>query len=188
VKPTNLSKPRATNVPSPACPGQPASGEQPFPHPARRSSPRANRILLVDDDPSVRHSLTDVLLTEGYVVVPAENGQQAIHLANQLAVELVLLDLNMPVMSGWDTFERLTREHPLLPIIIITARPNQVFTSLSAGAAALLEKPMDVPMLLRAIKHVLAETAGQRLARLIGKHGHFHYRPAPANRVDKPAD
>ena len=87
----------------------------------------------------------------------------------------------MPVKNGWDTFEQLTREHPLLPIIIVTARPNQLFTALNAGAGALLEKPMDIPMLLRTMENLLVETIGQRLARLAGKKTKFHYRPATAS-------
>ena len=126
----------------------------------------------------VRESLQDVLTAESYVVIPAENGQQALELAHALKVDLVLLDLNMPVKNGWDTFEQLTREHPTLPIIIITARANQVFTALSAGAGALLEKPMDIPTLLYTMKALLAEPAEQRLARLVGKHTEFHYEPA----------
>lgn len=140
--------------------------------------PLQKRILLVDDDPTVRNSLNDVLVAEGYFVIPAENGQQALDFANQVPVGLVLLDLNMPVKNGWDTFERLTAEHPLIPVIIITARPNQLFTALSAGAGALLEKPMDIPMLLRAMGKLLAETAERRLARLTGKETEFYYRPA----------
>src|SRR5215510_5476140 len=89
-----------------------------------RSSARGNRILLVDDDPTVRESLQDVLTAEGYVVTPAENGQQALELAKALTVDIALLDLNMPVRNGWDTFEQLTRERPTLPVIIITARAN----------------------------------------------------------------
>jgi CheY-like chemotaxis protein len=92
----------------------------------------------------------------------------------------VLLDLNMPVKNGWDTFEQLTREHPLLPIIIATARPNQLFTALSAGAGALLEKPMDIPTLLQTMEKLLAESAEQRLARLAGKETVFHYQSAKA--------
>ena len=148
----------------------------------------APSLLLVDDDPTVRDSLNNVLVAEGYVVIPAENGQQALDLANQVPVDLVLLDLNMPVKNGWDTFERLTAEHPLLPIIIITARPNQLFTAVSAGAGALLEKPMDIPTLLRAMEKLLAETAEQRLARLAGKETEFHYKPATAvQERDRPA-
>ena len=132
----------------------------------------------MDDDSTVRDSLNDVLVGEGYCVIPAENGQQALDLVEQSSVDLVLLDLNMPVKNGWDTFEQLTREHPLIPVVIATARPNQLFTALNAGAGALLEKPMDIPMLLRTMENLLVETIGQRLARLSGKKTKFHYRPA----------
>ena len=66
------------------------------------SSRSGKRILLVDDDPTVRDSLNDVLAAEGYVVIPAENGQQALALANHSSIDLVMLDLNMPVKNGWD--------------------------------------------------------------------------------------
>jgi len=142
------------------------------------SSRSRKYILLVDDDPAVRDSLTDVLAAEGFFVIPAENGQQAIDLANKSPVDLVLLDLNMPVKNGWDTFERLTAEHPLIPIIIATARPNQLFTALNAGVGALMEKPMDIPTLLRTMEELLVETCEQRLARLAGRITEFHYKPA----------
>jgi len=143
----------------------------------------SKRILVVDDDPGVRTSLGDVLLTEGYAVFPAKDGQQAVELARSTEVDLVLLDLNMPVKNGWDTFEQLTREHPLVPIIIVTARPNQFFTALAAGAGALMEKPMDIPTLLRTIKRLLSEPPETRLARLAGRETDFHYfaaRKSPA--------
>jgi len=140
--------------------------------------PRGHLILLVDDDSTVRDSLRDVLQTEGYVVTTAENGQQAVELAAQQPFDLVLLDLNMPVRNGWDTFEQFTREHPILPIIIITARPNQVFTAVSAGAGALLEKPMEMATLLRTMQSLLTEAPEQRLARLVGQNSEFHYQPS----------
>src|SRR6266568_974461 len=147
---------------------------------ARSTNRRAKRILLVDDDSTVRDSLNDVLQSEGYLVIPAENGQQALDLANKSSVDLVLLDLNMPVKNGWDTFEQLTRDHPLIPIIIVTARPNQLFTAINAGVGALLEKPMDIPMLLRTMEKLLVETTEQRLARLAGIETEFHYQAATA--------
>jgi DNA-binding response OmpR family regulator len=149
---------------------------------------RGKQILLVDDDATVRGSLSEVLVAEGYQVVPAENGEQAIDLANRSPMDLVLLDLNMPVKNGWDTFEELTREHPIVPIIIITARSNQVFTAVSAGAGALLEKPMDIETLLEAIKKLLAESPDQRLARLAGKNADFDYKPATEISELTPAD
>lgn len=139
---------------------------------------RGKRILLTDDDPGVRGSLSAVLVSEGYVVIPASDGQQALELAASTEVDLVLLDLNMPRMNGWDTFERLTAEHPLLPVIIVTARPNQLFTAVGAGVGALLEKPMDIPVLLRTIQRLLAESVETRLARIAGQETDFHYSAA----------
>jgi DNA-binding response OmpR family regulator len=167
-KPVALPSPQASPVESSPAP----------------SSPRA-RILLVDDDPGVCGSLGDVLLSEGYAVIPANDGQQALELAASNPVDLVLLDLNMPRKNGWDTFERLSAEHPLVPVIIVTARPNQLFTALGAGVGALLEKPMDIKMLMHTIARLLAEPVEQRLARLAGQHTEFHY--AAASKEDAPA-
>ena len=102
--------------------------------------------------------------------------------------DLVLLDLNLPLQDGWDTLERLTTENPLLPVIIITARPNQIFPALAAGAGALMEKPLDLPKLLRTIRDLLAEPAASQSARMAGKAAEFHYlppkRPEPVARGD----
>lgn len=169
---------RSTNRPR-----QPASSSSSAASPASANARPDKHILLVDDDSTVRDSLNDVLVAEGYVVTQAADGQQALDLADRLPVDLALLDLNMPVKNGWDTFERLSAKLPLTPIIIITARPNQLFTAVSAGAGALLEKPMDMPMLLRTMEKLLAEPAEQRLARLVGKKTEFHYQPATARHV-----
>ena len=182
MKPPKSSKTTTPQAGSTNRPGQPAPLREPAAQPSPGSRRPGKRILLVDDDPTVRDSLNDVLVAEGYFVIPVENGQQALDLANPLPVDLVLLDLNMPVKNGWDTFERFTADHPLIPIIIITARPNQLFTAVSAGAGALLEKPMDIPTLLRTMEMLLAETAEQRLPRLVGKKTDFHYKPATARR------
>ncbi len=167
---------RSTNRPGPSTPQRQPVGDS-----STRGSHSGKRILLVDDDPTVRESLNNLLVAEGYSVIPAENGQHALDLASQSSVDLVLLDLNMPVMNGWDTFERLTAEHPLIPIIIATARPNQLFMALNAGVGALLEKPMDIPTLLQTMKNLLAESAEQRLARLAGEKAEFFYKPATAD-------
>jgi len=138
------------------------------------------QILLADDDPGVRESLAAALRSDGFQVLPARNGQEALNLAASIPVDLVMLDLNMPVKNGWDTFERLTTQNPLLPIVIITARPNQLFTALAAGAGALIEKPPDIPNLLKTVNSLLQETAEVRLGRLAGQaNGFFHHAPCP---------
>jgi len=123
-------------------------------------------LLLVDDDASVVSALSNVLTCEGYNVVSAGNGAHALAVLHHQAVDAVLLDLNMPVMAGWDTFERLSAVAPHVPVLIITGRPDQRPVTEAAGAAALLEKPLDIPCLLETLRTVVAASADQRLGRL----------------------
>jgi CheY-like chemotaxis protein len=134
-----------------------------------------NRILLVDDDPGVRGSLAEVLVGEGYEVALASNGAEALQCFQGPPIGLILLDLNMPGQSGWDLFDPLTSQHPHIPVVIITARPNQLFTALAAGAGALLEKPLDIPQLLHTLRKLLAEPVEINLARLAARGTDFHF-------------
>jgi CheY-like chemotaxis protein len=123
----------------------------------------------------VREMIGRVLADENYHVLSAANGFEAIDLVSTHFIDLVLLDLNMPGKGGWDTFERITAENPNLAVIIITAKPNQLFTSLAAGVGALLEKPLDFPLLLKTVSDLLNEPPEQRLARLTGEATILHY-------------
>ena len=106
------------------------------------------RILLVDDDRSIRESLSKILRAENYEVVLGENGQEAIEKHGAERIDLLILDLNPDtsgVKNGWTTLERLVGIKPLLPVVIITGRSNQRAQAEAAGADALMEKPLDVP-------------------------------------------
>jgi CheY-like chemotaxis protein len=127
------------------------------------------KILLVDDDEEVLAALDGALASEGYEVIVAKNGREAIERFHQGHVDIVLLDLNMPIKGGWETFERLATIHPLLPVIVITARPDQYPLAVAAGVGALMEKPLDVPLLLHAIEDLLAAPVEKRLFRLTHK-------------------
>ena len=160
--------------PSASKPPQPRREPAPAP-----PSPPGARLLVVDDDPSVREMLGRVLEEEGYQVRLAENGEVALRLVTHEPIDLVLLDLNMPIKGGWDTFERLTGRDPLVPVIIITARPNQLFTAAASGVGALLEKPLDFPHLLGTVNRLLKESVDSRLARITGRSARFEYIPSP---------
>jgi len=101
-------------------------------------------------------------------------------LAEATDVDLVLLDLNLSGTDGWNVYERLTAGHPVVPIVIITGRSNQLFTSLAAGAGGLVEKPIDPEKLLEIVRALLNEPKETRLARLAGKPTEFHYAEKPA--------
>ena len=138
--------------------------------------PSRYKILVADDDASVRQMLGRLLSGEGYQVTEAADGAQALQIVAQEPIDLVLLDLNMPNKNGWDTFERLSNDNPLLRIIIITARPNQLFTAAGAGVGALMEKPLDFPRLLQTIQVLLTENPEDHLARLVGRRAVYYHR------------
>ncbi len=114
------------------------------------------RLLLVDDDPAVRESLSRVLVTEQYDVMAVASGSEALALLGQQGADLVLLDLNMPGMNGWQVLQKMLSCEPELPVIIITAQPQQTATATASGASALCEKPIDFPCLLTMIKTLIA--------------------------------
>ncbi len=115
------------------------------------------RILLVDDERSIRESLSKILGAENYEVVLAENGHEAIEKHGAQRIDLLILDLNMPVKNGWDTLDWLVKIDPVLPVVIITGRSNQRALAETAGADALMEKPLDVPLLLQTIRELMDE-------------------------------
>jgi CheY-like chemotaxis protein len=127
------------------------------------------KILLADDDQEVLAALSAALASEGYNVIVAKNGREAIELFRTGHFDIALLDLSMPVKDGWEAFERLTTIHPLLQVIVITARPDQYPLAVAAGVAALMEKPLDLPLLLQTIDEFLVEPVETRLSRLTGR-------------------
>jgi two-component system alkaline phosphatase synthesis response regulator PhoP len=133
------------------------------------------KILVVDDDTAVRESLINALSYEDYLPLGAANGDEALRMIDAEKPDLVLLDINMPGKNGWDVFEHILRKHPLLAVIILTARPNQLFTSLGAGVGALIEKPFDFFKLLEIIRELLSEPVEERVARLAGHASSFQY-------------
>ncbi|MEI2726210.1 MAG: response regulator [Verrucomicrobiota bacterium] len=124
------------------------------------------RILVADDDATVRAGLVAVLELEGFVVDEAQNGIEAVKHAVEHKLDLVLLDLNMPRWDGWTAFTQLDRVLPLLPVIVITARPNQYQKAIRLGVDAFMEKPLDFPTLLEAIAKLIQEEPAKHIQRI----------------------
>lgn len=125
------------------------------------------RILVVDDDARVRDGVTAVLESEGYEVFGAADGLAAVVSAKTHQPDLVVLDLNMPQMDGWTTFATLDRERPLVPVIVITARPHQYAEAVRLGVDAFMEKPLNFAVLLDAIRDLTRDCRSPRTRRAI---------------------
>jgi DNA-binding NtrC family response regulator len=129
-----------------------------------------SKVLLVDDDLSILESLGRALRSEYYEVLVACTGREALELLCDREIDLVLLDLKLPDIHGWDTFDQMMALNPFLPIIIITAEPNQQPMATKVGAASILQKPLALPSLLELMKRALSETVEVRRRR-IANHG-----------------
>lgn len=125
-----------------------------------------HRVLIADDDHVVRGSLAAVLISEGYLVDEARDGFEAVTRSVQQPPDLVLLDLNMPHCDGWTAFTQLDRIKPLLPVIVITARPNQYENAVRLGVDAFMEKPLNIAVLVRAIKRFTLEDNHRHMRRI----------------------
>jgi CheY-like chemotaxis protein len=106
-------------------------------------------VLVVDDDRAIRESLGDVLSAEGYRVLFAENGAQALEVLRASRPTVVLLDLMMPVMSGWEVLDEMQSTDDLsrIPVVVVSAM-------CAPGAAAFIEKPVDLRRLLRVVGEI----------------------------------
>ncbi|WP_342045781.1 response regulator transcription factor [Bacillus sp. OTU530] len=113
-------------------------------------------ILLVDDEPRMLDLLSLYLIPRGYHCIKATSGQQAISLLEQKSFRLVLLDVMMPKMDGWETCRRI-REFSSVPIIMVTARNQMpdIVQGLKQGADDYITKPFHEEELLARIEAIL---------------------------------
>jgi DNA-binding NtrC family response regulator len=101
------------------------------------------RILVVDDDPNLRKTLADVLRVKGFEVELAESGAEAVAAAEHALVNVVLIDLRLPDMSGIEVMERINLAQPLTEAIILTghAALDSAIDATNKGAFSYLLKP-----------------------------------------------
>ena len=114
-------------------------------------------ILIVDDEPSIVQSLSGLLADEGFEVITASNGYEALKTIDAESPDLVLLDIWMPGIDGIETLKEIKKNHAVLPVIIITGHGN-VETAVKAtklGAYDLIEKPLNIDKVIVAINNAL---------------------------------
>ncbi len=114
-------------------------------------------VLIVDDNDDIREVLEMVLEQEGYVVSQACNGHEALNMAARAMPDLILLDMKMPVMNGWEFAAALRRAHPLrAPIVVLSAAEDARRRAAEIGAQGWVGKPFDLNDLLAAVRRNLA--------------------------------
>jgi DNA-binding response OmpR family regulator len=112
------------------------------------------KILTIEDDPAITTFLNMLLTIYEMQVVVANDGATGIQLARTESPDLILLDLMMPVLDGWEVCHAI-RSFSQVPIIVVSAVSNreQINSALSAGANAFMEKPISIEELVAQIRH-----------------------------------
>lgn len=123
----------------------------------------AKKILIADDEPNIVISLEFLMEQSGFEVKVANNGDDALRLAREFAPDLVLLDVMMPRLSGFDVCQKLRADPDLqkIKIIMLTAkgRDTEVAKGLALGADAYVTKPFATKDLLAKVREMLGETS-----------------------------
>lgn len=131
------------------------------------TDPGKKKVLVIDDDSSIRALVMLMMRQCAVKVFDARNGQEGIRVAELIHPQLVLLDLNMPILNGLAVVKHL-RSHPsevlrTVPIVLFTASPEkQQEEALAAGATAVLGKPCPKSLLLQFVEMYLGPVCGGR--------------------------
>ncbi len=119
------------------------------------------KVLVVDDDPVVRKSFDRVLSSQGYAVITAENGEEALRKLNDEKYDLVYTDIRMPGMSGLEVAEQVRARKPWTPVVIITGYGNDAAEARgkAAGISGFLHKPLSPEMIEESARDAIAVPA-----------------------------
>lgn len=115
-------------------------------------------ILIVDDEKNIRSGLAIAFEDEGYDTLEAEDGQKAWTLVNKRSVDLVITDLRMPVMSGYDLLKKINAAYPTLPVIVLTGHGSieDAVQAMRDGAVDFFTKPVDLDHLVLTVGKALS--------------------------------
>lgn len=116
-----------------------------------------DKILVIDDDDSIRETLTNLLTRLNYSVLSASNGRMGVDIAKKEQPDLVISDLRMPQLDGLEVLEELQKYDPQIRVIIITAHDDMLTTvqAMQKGAYDFIEKPIEIERLKISIKRAL---------------------------------
>ena len=121
--------------------------------------PLHNKILIADDDADMRMLLATMLESEGYTVLQAENGQEAVEMARKELPALVMLDIHMPVMDGLKACKEIKSDKVtrIVPVVMLTVEGsiNEIQQAISYGAKTYITKPSSKVEILKVVKSII---------------------------------
>jgi two-component system chemotaxis response regulator CheY len=122
-------------------------------------------VLVVDDDAAIRFLLESILTDQGYPVLTAGNGREALDAIEQQPPALVLLDLHMPVLAGWETLAAIRAKQWSFPVIFLSGGINAAVQATAHNADGYLAKPLNLDVVVETVHSFLPPAARETAAR-----------------------
>ena len=116
-----------------------------------------HRLLVVDDEPHIRETMTTWFTRRGFAVQTAENGKRAVEVCGDHTFDVILMDLEMPVMKGQEAIRRIRETHPDLPIAVFTGFSSHIREAEENGATIILHKPLGLKELEKELLAILQD-------------------------------
>jgi CheY-like chemotaxis protein len=113
------------------------------------------RLLVVDDEPHIRDAVTQWFEQHGFIVQAAENGKRAVEVCAENPFDVIIMDLEMPVMKGPEAIRLIRETHPDLPIAVFTGFSSRIREAKEFGATIILQKPLGLRELEKEILAIL---------------------------------
>jgi CheY-like chemotaxis protein len=110
------------------------------------------RVLFIDDDPSVRQTLSYLLRKAGHAVAEAASGSTGLEIFREHSADIVLTDFQMPGLTGWDVARAVKALDPRVPVVYVTGAAHAIAPHQQAAAAAVIEKPCGLTALQTVIR------------------------------------
>jgi DNA-binding response OmpR family regulator len=128
-----------------------------------------NRILIIDDDEGLRKTLSDILRSKGFETFTAGDGAGGLSALKERDIDVALIDLRLPDISGIEALDRIKTDYPSIEAIVLTGHANldSAIEATNKGAFSYLQKPYEIEQLLVHIKRAIERRkAGEKIARL----------------------
>ncbi len=119
------------------------------------------KILIVDDDPRVCEILSLYMQKEGFQVITSQNGEKALEIVDQESIDLIILDIMLPQMDGWEVCRVLRNKNSQIPVLMLTAKTEdyEKIIGLDLGADDYVEKPFNPVEIVSRVKAILRRVA-----------------------------
>ncbi len=128
----------------------------PFRSPSIPKTAQSPGILVIDDEADIRAVVSDILIEEGYLVLQAADGADALTVVDRARVSLAMLDMRMPVLDGWGFARALRERRKWLPILVMSAAIDARHWADDIGAAGCVSKPFDLLDLVTQVERLVS--------------------------------